>query len=70
MTARRSRISSELMEELQVLKYSLRKRRDLNFTEGMKWEEELEEFESLAEGSVPEDVRSYIRSLADPVTVQ
>ena len=56
MTDRRNWISPELMEELQILKYSLKKRRDLNFTEGMKWEEELEEFEALAEESVPEDI--------------
>jgi hypothetical protein len=51
------------MEQLQVLKYSFKQEEKLNFTEGMTLEEELEEFESLAEAAVPEEPRSYARTL-------
>jgi hypothetical protein len=65
MTARRNKISPELMESLQVLKYFLKKGEELSFTQGMKWEEEMAELEEDAAENVPEDVRSYIRTLAD-----
>jgi len=34
---------------LQMLKYSIKKRRPLNFTQGMSWTEELKEFEFAAQ---------------------
>ena len=63
-TTRRNRISEDLMESLQLLKFSFKKGRALNFTEGMKWEEELLEFESLTQAIVPEDLCSFTHSLA------
>jgi hypothetical protein len=36
------------MEALQMLKYSIKKGRPLNFTQGMSWTEELKEFEFAA----------------------
>jgi hypothetical protein len=64
-TPRRNRISPELMEMLQILKFSIRNGRSLSFTVGMDWAEELEELELIAEQQIhnPEDVTSYIRSI-------
>lgn len=70
MTPRRNRISSDLMEELQIMKYAFKKGETLNFTKGMNWEEELQEFEALAMDIVPGDLRSYSRSLVEPVTLE
>ena len=44
-TARRNRISPELMEALQMLKFSLKSGRQLNFTEGTGRQAELEYME-------------------------
>lgn len=65
MTARRSRISAELMEALQLLKFSIRQGRGLNFTNGLDWADELQELESLADlhQGTPEDIPSFINSL-------
>jgi sialic acid synthase SpsE len=67
ITPRRNRISAELMESLQILKYSYKQDKELNFTEGMGEAEEIQEFESLAAENVPEDIRSYTRSLGAPL---
>ncbi len=45
MTSRRNRISSPLMEALQLLKYSIQKGRSLNFTSGLGLADELKELE-------------------------
>jgi hypothetical protein len=67
VTARRSRISPELMEGLQLLKYSIRQGRGLNFTDGMDWGQELQELEMYGEmqKQVPDDITSFISSLVD-----
>lgn len=67
VTARRSRISPELMEGLQLLKYSIRQGRGLNFTDGMDWGQELQEMEMYGEmqKQVPDDITSFISSLVD-----
>lgn len=67
MAPRRNRISSDLMEELQILKFAFKAEESLNFTQGMNWEEELREFEALAADIVPADLRSYVRSLNERV---
>jgi hypothetical protein len=61
MSARRSRISSDLMEYLQILKYSLRKGRGLNFTTHFDWDVELAYLTNLSESlsSVPEDLDDF-----------
>ena len=65
MTARRSRISSELMEALQVLKFSIRKGQSLTFTAGTSCFEELNELEVLntEEALIPVDIMAFIESL-------
>ena len=65
MSARRNHISPELMEALQMLKFSVQKGRGLSFTEGWDKESELRELEKLAsdEGMIPEDMMAFIASL-------
>ena len=61
MTPRRNRITAELMEALQLLKFSVKKGRHLNFTQGLNRDHELQALETLmaTESQFPEDVRSY-----------
>jgi len=65
MAARRSRISPELMRALQMLKFSVKQGRGLDFTNGLNWEDELNELEILtsARSRVPEDVGAFRASL-------
>lgn len=65
MTARRGRISPELMEALQILKFSVCQGRGLNFTEGWGWDDELQELEELMDERqrIPEDISSFIATL-------
>ena len=48
-TARRNRIGPELMEALQMLKYSLKKGRGLDFTSGTSRDDELEQLTFLSQ---------------------
>ena len=66
-TARRSRISHELMEALQILKFSIHQGRKLNFTQGLDWEDEVKEleFDAILQIQCPEDARSYVHHLAE-----
>lgn len=65
VTPRRNRISGELMEQLQMLKYSIKKGRGLHFTQGMKKEDEVRELEAYLEVAhkVPEDIHSFVVQL-------
>jgi hypothetical protein len=63
MTARRSRISPDLMEALQLLKFSLRQGRALDFTAGTSWEDERAEMEASHNASSPDDLDSFIATL-------
>ena len=65
MTARRSRISPELMEALQILKFSVHQGHGLNFMEGWGWDDELQVLEELMDErqQVPEDISSFIATL-------
>ena len=65
MTPRRGHISTQLMEALQMLKFSIQKGRPLRFTEGMSWSEELEEFEMIAWTAPLGDAEAYGRSLEE-----
>lgn len=67
MSARRNRINPELMEALQLMKFSVRQGRGLNFTYGYDWTDELIQLEILAEtrGQVPEDLSSFKDSLSN-----
>ena len=53
------------MEMLQILKFSIRNGHSLNFTQGMDWDDELDELEFHAELQThnPEDVNSFIHSI-------
>lgn len=65
MAARRNKISAELMEALQMLKYSIKRGRGLDFTKGMSRDEELEMLEAQMneERRTPEDMSSFVDSL-------
>ena len=71
MAARRSRIKPELMEALQMLKFSVKKGRGLDFTTGLGWEAELDELETLtmARALIPEDLTAVTGSpgVSDPL---
>ena len=66
MTPRRSHISAQLMEQLQILKFSIKKGRPLKFTQGRSWKDELTEFELAAQTAPLGDAKAYKRSLEDP----
>ncbi len=51
-TLRRSRLSPEMMEALQILKFAIRSGGGLNFTESLSLEAELERLEALTHDSV------------------
>jgi hypothetical protein len=67
MTARRNRIKPDLMEALQLLKYSIRQGRGLDFTAGYDWNDELQELEEHGNrlATVSEDINSFVRSLLE-----
>ena len=66
MAPRRRCITANLMEALQMLKYSIKKGRPLNFMQGMCWAEELTEFEFAARTEPVGDAEAYGRSLVEP----
>lgn len=61
MSARRSRIKYDLMEALQMLKFSLNHNYELNFTTGSERQAELQELEALdyIDSIVPEDLVDF-----------
>jgi hypothetical protein len=65
MASRRRRISPKLMEELQILKFSIRRANPLNFTEGLKWKDEVRELEKIGRSLPPEDAEEYQRELEE-----
>jgi len=62
MSPRRNRISTNLMEAFQILKFSVRNGRTLSFTEGLNYAEEIGEME-LSDDELPEDIHSYVQSM-------
>jgi hAT family C-terminal dimerisation region len=64
-TARRNRISPELMEALQMLKFAVHKGRSLNFTAGTAKSVEIKELEAVAldEMLIPEDIMAFVATL-------
>jgi hypothetical protein len=64
MAPRRNRVSSDLMEALQLLKFALRNGRSLDFSVGLGYTDELEEMElrEKVQNHVPEDVNSFVQS--------
>ena len=65
MTARRNRISCDLMEALQMLKYTINRGCGLDFTHGTSKEAELQALELSMHDEVsdPEDVNAFIQAL-------
>jgi hypothetical protein len=65
ITPRRNRITPELMEALQILKYSLRHKESLNFTAGLREEEEAIELERLNDtlNETSENLREFREAL-------
>jgi len=65
MTDRCNCIHFELMEALQMVKFSLKRGRPLNFTECTSKQDELELMERLVseQTAVPDDLNEYISSL-------
>ncbi len=60
-----NRLGADSMEVLQMLKYSVRKGWDLNFTEGTDEISEMHELELLIEQrtSILEDMQAFIKGL-------
>jgi hypothetical protein len=54
------------MEQLQILKFSIKKGRALNFTEGMNWKDELQVLEYLTRTDPAGEPESYRRNLERP----
>lgn len=67
MSARRNRIKPELMEALQMVKFSIKKGRGLNFTASLGWDAELDELENATSvrALVPEDMNSFRHYLSN-----
>jgi hypothetical protein len=70
MAPRRNRIKPELMEALQLLKFSFRNGGSLNFTQGLSAEEEMKELEALMEDicCVPGDINAFIAGLTNDLS--
>lgn len=70
MTLRRSRVGPELMEALQMLKYSYKHGYELNFTAGLSEKDEYVHLTQLAqeESLVPEDATVLINSSDPPMS--
>jgi len=69
MTDRRNCINENLMEMLQMLKFSLKSGRFLDFLENISREEIIAFLEQSldAESAVPEDINAFIQSLLSSV---
>ena len=68
MTDHRNHVAPELMEGLQLLKYTVKHGRSINFTAGSSWEDERAAIEKLMQidGDAPENLKAYQESLAHP----
>lgn len=69
MASRRNRIKSDLMEALQMLKFSIKGGSQLNFTMGLSRDDELVALEELAlsDTFVPEELSSFTDTLTSPL---
>lgn len=65
MSARRNRIKHDLMEGLQMLKFSIKHGKQLDFTAGLGRKAELDMLERLdyLESHVPEDLTTFRHNL-------
>ena len=71
MSAWRSWIGPELMEALQLVKFSIRQGHALDFMAKCQWDAELEELEQLitADALVPEDLDFYKKTFSSEIKV-
>lgn len=70
MTLRRNRIGPDLMEALQMLKFSYNHgHTEIDFTKGLGKADEIEYLSelNLEQTCIPEDINSYISSLNTPI---
>jgi hypothetical protein len=65
ITARRNKLSPQLVEALQLLKFSSKQGRGISFTPGLDKKEELAELEREEESHPVEDLHSYLYGLQD-----
>ena len=68
MTDCRNHISPELIEDLQLLKYTVKHGHSINFSAGSSWEEERVAIEMLMQidSKVPKNLKAYQEFLAHP----
>lgn len=66
MTDRRNRIGADLMEQLQMLKFSYKSGHHLDFTQGTSEKDALQSLEEAIDGQecVAEDIHTFLQSLS------
>lgn len=72
-TLRHNHISHDLMEALQMLKFSFKHgSTDVDFSQGLRYEEEVEYLSQLnfERTCVPEDINSYISTLTTDIAIE
>ena len=64
-TTKHNRMSGKLEEQLQMLKFSLKKGREISFTQGTSEEDQLQKLTEMAEtqNQTPEDLYSFLSQL-------
>jgi hypothetical protein len=62
-TSRRNRLSAKVMEAMQILKFQVRNKRGLSFTEGFAENEQLEDLEEREEVAPVEDLGSLLNNM-------
>ena len=63
ITARRNSLSPQLVEALQLLKFSTKQGRGMNFTQGWDKEEEVADLVRREDGQPVENMHSFLLSL-------
>jgi hAT family C-terminal dimerisation region len=63
ITARRNSLAPDLVEALQLLKFSTKQERGISFTEGLGKQEELNELVNWEEQQPVEDLHVFLQSL-------
>jgi hypothetical protein len=63
ITARRNSLSPQLVEALQLLKFSTKQGRGMNFTQGWKKEDEIADLVRREEEQPVEDLRTFLNNL-------
>ena len=62
-TARRNKLSPQLVEALQVLKFEHKRNKRLDFTAGLDMDDEMKELEAIEEAQPAEDLEGLFQSL-------